>query len=778
MNEGEDVNTDKTILEFDKILSLLRRYAVSDIAKSRIEKIEPTNVKADIIKMLDEVNEACIWIERYDETPMTGVLNVVEALKRSMIGSVLSIEELLRITSLIDAASKSNAYIKKIRQLLIIDTNLGHYYNEIITHPILKRAIEECIDEKGFVVDSASVELSTIRKKKNVYEKRIEEKMASLLHSEAAKLTDSLITIRNNRLVLPVKNEFKNSFKGIIHDQSASRETVFIEPMSCVELNNSLQTLQVEELAAIEKILRELSLKVSEYAHELLNNLEIFTTLDIIFAKAKFAIANDHQAPIITENEIKLNQARHPLIPRESVVANNISFFQYKTIIITGPNTGGKTVALKTLGLLSLMVQAGLLIPVAKESKTIVFSNIFADIGDEQSIEQSLSTFSSHITKIIYILRHITNDSLILLDELGSGTDPKEGASLAMSILQFIRQKSVFSMVTTHYPELKIYAYDLEDTVNASVEFDIESLKPTYRLLIGIPGASNALDIASRLGLNKEIIDYAKKVSLQFDNDTVVLMKKLEKQSILLQQEIDATEAKQRNLEIQTTKLKQEIIDQKNKYNNLIKKAEKDKADELEKAYEEVQNLINKLDIMRKSASFKEHELAEIKHQAKTLTTKKKNYQKVNLDKIQIGDIVNVIPYQRTGIVTKKRSETDYEIQMGVLTSIFNEKDLEFVEKKEKEELKSNVKVETSSVAKVELDLRGKRYEEAIEELDKYIDNCLMNHLEFAYIIHGYGTGALRKGVQGYLKSNGYVLSYRPGGMNEGGSGVTVIYFK
>lgn len=772
------MNTDITLLEFDKILERLKKDAVTDLAKLTIPSIRPSSHLEAIELMLKEVEEALTMIERYDETPLSGVLNVKEALIRSSIGSTLSIEELLRIVSLIDASSRSVAYIKKIKQLEIPSEILYHYYEDITNHPLLKRAIEECIDDKGSVVDDASMELSQIRKKIHISEKRVEERMSQLLRSEQTKLTDSIITIRNNRLVLPVKAEYKNSFKGIIHDQSSSKETVFIEPMSCVEINNLLSTLQVEEQNEIEKILQKLSFLVSEVSLELQNNLRIFTELDIIFAKAKYALRNDHHRPEITKNEIELRQARHPLIPRETVVANTISFFQYKTIVITGPNTGGKTVALKTLGLLSLMVQSGLLIPVAPLSKTIVFKNIYADIGDEQSIEQSLSTFSSHITKIIYILRHLEPNSLILLDELGSGTDPKEGASLAISILDYIRTQNVYSMVTTHYPELKVYAYDLEDTVNASVEFDIESLKPTYRLKIGVPGTSNALDIAQRLGLMDEIINHARTVSMSFDNDTVVLMKKLEKQSLLLQDKIDEVEMKNKELELKKSELEQQMISGRQKINRLIESTQIDKEQEIEKAKKEAEKLIEELNELKKSASFKEHELATLKHQVKNLGAKDSKFQKTNQSSIQIGDTVNVVPYQRNGVILKERSTGEYLVQMGTLSAVFKEKDLEFVSREEQTELKSSVKVSTVSQVKAELDLRGMRFEEAMEELDKYIDICLMNHLEFAYIIHGYGTGALRKGVQSYLKTNQIVKSHRPGGMNEGGSGVTVIYFK
>lgn len=770
--------TDISILEFDKILNMLRRYVTTDLGKSEVLFIQPSNHQEQIENMLKEVQEAKCMIERYDETPLDGVLNVKDALKRSLIGSTLQIEELQRIVSLIEAASKSNVYIKKIKQLQIPLDFLGHYYDELSMHPSLKKTIDLCIDDRGQIYDDASEELSAIRKKIHISEKRVEERMASLLKSEQAKLTDSIITIRNGRLVLPVKAEYKNSFKGIVHDQSSSKETVFIEPMSCVEINNQLQTLFLDEKDAIEKILAKLSYEVSLSAEELTNNLRIFTELDIIFGKAKFALANHHEAPEITASEIELIHARHPLISIDTVVPNTIAFYQYHTIVITGPNTGGKTVALKTLGLLSIMVQSGMMIPVDAGSKTMIFNHIFADIGDEQSIEQSLSTFSSHITKIILILRSIEKKSLILLDELGSGTDPKEGASIAISILDYIRNRSVYAMVTTHYPELKMYAYDLEDTVNASVEFDIETLKPTYRLQIGVPGTSNALDIASRLGLMDEIIEHARTVSMQFDNDTVILMKKLEKQSIAMQREMDDLLQSKKMLEEKQAQLEESIISSKQKYNQLYKQIEIEKEQVLLSAKQEALRLINELDELKKNSDFKEHELARIKHQVKQLSIDEEKYMKLNHQRIAIGDIVNVIPYQKNGIVMKKRGQNEYVVQMGVLSGVYKETDLEFIENKSESKSLSQGTVTTQSSLRVELDLRGKRFEEAMDALDKYIDDCLMNHLEFAYIIHGYGTGALRKGVLEYLKKNSTVKSYRPGGMNEGGSGVTVIYFR
>ncbi len=767
----------QTVLEFPKILAQIKSYAETDLGKINVMGIEATNNSELIQVWLNEVFEAKTMIERFDTSPMGGVLNVAEPIKRASLGSTLSIEDLLNIVSLVEAVANNQRYIRKIRQLEIPCMTLNHYYDELVTLSVIKTEIDKCIDVKGQVYDDASEELSTIRKKLVVNQKRVTEKMDSLLKSESQKLTDSIITIRNNRLVLPVKAEFKNSFKGIIHDQSSSRETVFIEPMGCVEINNLIQTLYLQESDAIEKILARLSGIVGDHADELMSNFNILTTLDVIFAKAKYSIATDCTKPEITENTIHLIKGRHPLISKELVVSNTIHFGRYRSIIITGPNTGGKTVALKLLGLLSVMVQSGLLIPVNEGSKTMVFSNIFADIGDEQSIEQSLSTFSSHITKIIKILELVDSKSLVLLDELGSGTDPKEGASLAISIMDYLRESKAYTMVTTHYPEMKLYAFNLDDTVNASVEFDIDTLRPTYRLQIGTPGTSNALEIAKRLGLRDDIIDHAKKVSLSFDNQTSVLMKKLEIQSIELNQEIDDYKSKKNALELRNHEIQKMLDQTKQDQNKAYVELEKYKAEIIEKTKEEAMALIKELDVMRKQENFKEHELAKLKHDIKNLGTDPILMKKINQKKISVGDIVTVIPYQKQGIVMKLVGANKYEIQMGILTSVFTEDQLEYSDRKSSDQ-KVKVSVTRSSSAKVELDLRGMRYEEAMMALEKHIDDCLINNLEFTYIIHGYGTGALRKGVQELIRKNKQIKSSRVGGEGEGGSGVTVLYFK
>jgi DNA mismatch repair protein MutS2 len=777
-NAGEIMFADIEILEFHKILNRLKPYAETDLGKAAILTITPTNQVDDIVLMLDEVETAKTIIERYDTTPLNGVLNVQDALKLAKIGSTLSIEDLLRIVSLIEAASATERFIKKIRQLDIPTTILDHYYDVLSVHSALKRSIEFCIDQKGNITDEASPELASIRKKIQITEKRINEKMESMVRSEASKLTDTLITIRNNRLVLPVRAEYRNSLKGIVHDQSASKETVFIEPIACVELNNQLQSLFAEEQDAIERILYRLSQEVAAVADALIINLDTFTSLDVIFAKAKHAIAHLENKPVLTKNDIKLINARHPLIPKDEVVANTIAFKDYRTIVITGPNTGGKTVALKTLGLLAIMVQSGLFIPVDSGSKTICFSNIFADIGDEQSIEQSLSTFSSHITKIIHILKHVTSNSLVLLDELGSGTDPKEGASLAISILDHIRTLTLFAMVTTHYPELKLYAYNLDDTVNASVEFDIESLKPTFRLQIGIPGTSNALDIAKRLGLDPTIIEKAKAVSLSFDNDTAILIKKLERQSKSLLSEVEAAESLRKELESQKEEQNKLLSASKIKQNQIIKTLEAEKHAEIAEAKDKARKLIEELDQMKKQHLVKEHELAKMKFAVKNLDENKPSFCKTNSQKINVGDRVNVIPYQRTGVVVKQRNATEFDVQLGTLSAVFSEDQLEYADATPETTSSVAAIIQKEGVPSMELDLRGKRYDEAMDLLDKYVDDCLFHHLEFASIIHGYGTGALRKGVSLFVKQNKAIKKSRPGGQNEGGQGVTIIYFK
>jgi DNA mismatch repair protein MutS2 len=769
---------DTTVLEFPKILALLRDHAVTDRGKRAVLSLAVTDDRQEVERMLGETAEARTMTERYDATPLDGVLDVADLVRRATLGSTLAETELLDIVCGIDAVANAQRYIRKIRQLEIPSERLSPYYERLVLLTPLKVAIEQCIDPKGQVYDDASEGLAAVRTKMSQNQKRIDEKMNALLRSEAARLTDSIITIRDGRLVLPVKAEFKNSFRGIVRDQSASMGTVFIEPMGCVELNNLAAELVLKEADEIEKILARLTGLVGDDASVLTENDDIMVHLDVVFAKAKYAIATDATMPRITDGTVRLVAARHPLIPRSAVVPNTIAFQSYRTIVITGPNTGGKTVALKTLGLLSLMVQAGMLVPADESSETIVFKNICADIGDEQSIEQSLSTFSSHVTKIISILANLRDDSLVLLDELGVGTDPKEGASLAIAILDHLSSRRVFAMVTTHYPELKLYAMNRDDTVNASVEFDVETLRPTYRLQIGVPGTSNALEIARRLGLDEEIVRHAGDISLSFDDDTAHLVKKLERQSIVLNEEIEACRVRREGADARLLDIERELDRARSERETARAELEREKERILSDTKEQASELLAELDRMKKSGAFREHELADLKHEVRNLGAGEIDLKKLNHAKIAVGDIVTVIPYQRTGIVMKASAGNRFDVQMGTLSGVFGEDQLEYVRNRPAEEKQVSVRVVTAGGAKVELDLRGERFEEAMARLDKFVDDCLVANLEFAYVIHGYGTGALRKGVQDYVKRTPQIKSSRSGGAGEGGSGVTVLSFK
>lgn len=764
-------------LEFDKIKTILSHYAKTDLGQSVILSIEPMNDKESIKDALEEVEEAKIAILRYDATPLTGVLNLQSTLRKAEIQSMLSIEELMRIVSHQEAIVRTFNYLKKVQLLDIKFDQLIQYYDRIKSISTLKDQIEKIIDKKGEIYDHASPKLAKIRKQIKTSEDRINQVMASLLRSEANKLSDSLITIRNNRLVLPVKAEYKNIFNGVVHDHSSSRETVFMEPMSCFTLNNELQSLMIDEETEIDAILRQLTQEVSEYVDVIRLNLEMFTALDVIYAKAKYACDFDMTKPELT-GKVNLINARHPLIEPSVVVGNHIFFGDYKHIIITGPNTGGKTVALKTLGLLAMMAQSGMLIPVDEHSELVVFKHIFSDIGDEQSIEQSLSTFSSHISNITRIFNSLEDNALVLLDEIGSGTDPKEGASLAIAMMNYLRNQKIYSMVTTHYPELKTYAYNLSDTINASVEFDLDTLKPTYKLKIGIPGESNAIKIAKRLGLNDAIVKEAESVSLGFDSDVSAMVKKLEKQSKYLDDQIQNQKSMINDLEKTRETLKQEKKKMIQEYNQKLQELSIENQRKQKIEIEKIDQLIQELNGLRNQADFKEHKLAKIKHERSLLNQKKVSYQKSTHQEINVGDRVHVLPYQRQGIINKQLKSDEYEVQMGVLTVNVKLSELEYAGKAKKEVVQSKSDHHVERQVKVELDLHGKRYVDAMEELDKFIDDCLLNNLEFAYIVHGIGTMALKKGVETYAKNNPYIKQYRSGGETEGGKGVTVVYFK
>ena len=768
------------ILEFDKVKALIVDKAHTVLGKKLSMEITPTNNRLEIERKLKETSHALDILNGFQEPPFGGIRNLKETLKKAHIYSVLRPTEFLDVVALIDAINNNIRFYKQVKEKEIDGEALDEHFYNLASVPNLKRAIESVITGDGNIYDNASHDLLKIRNKITRNQNKITERLNNILSTQKSKLTETLITIRSNRFVVPVKLSEKNNFQGSIIDYSSSGETVYMEPSTITVLNNEITMMKLDEQKEMEKILRDLTIQVAEHYHPLNGNLDILTELDVIFAKAKFGLLYECTMPIITEEDISLVKARHPLINQKDVVANTITFGKKeKIIVITGPNTGGKTVALKTMGLLSIMVQSGILIPVNEGSKTVIFENVFADIGDEQSIEQSLSTFSSHMTRIISILENLTVGSLILLDELGSGTDPKEGASLAISILDHIRIRGVYVIATTHYPELKAYAYNKEEIINASVEFDVDSLSPTYRLMLGTPGKSNALLISERLGLDSRIINAAKENVLTSKSEISDLINKLERQGNLLDtkiQEYETMISASKLLVKENEELRKDLLE---KQRVVSRKSSVEKSQLIKSAKSEALELIKEIEALKSSGNIKANKKVEIKYKEKNFGTEESAKSTTKDHIYEPGDIVNVLMFNRTAELIKKQKNNKWIVKMGSLTSQYAEDQFEFVEskvidQKPKGQMKSMVK----KFVKSELDLRGMRYEEAYASLDKYVDDCVVSNMPFAQIIHGYGTLTIRKLVKEYVSKHRSIERHRDGEGSEGGNGVTVIYFK
>jgi DNA mismatch repair protein MutS2 len=647
------------------------------------------------------------------------------------------------------------------------------------------------IDENGTVLDGASDQLRGIRQKLRSTESRIREKLESLIRSSSAQkmLSDAIVTIRNERFVIPVKQEYRSAYGGIVHDQSSSGATLFIEPQAIVTLNNELQEAKVKEKQEIERILIALTVQVAEVANELRQNVYLLGELDFMFAKGRYSHELKASKPKMNDRGyIKLVKAKHPLIAQEDVVANDIELGdQYTSIVITGPNTGGKTVTLKTLGLFTLMAQAGLQIPALDGSEMAVFKHVFADIGDEQSIEQSLSTFSSHMVNIVDILQKVDHESLVLFDELGAGTDPQEGAALAISILDQVYERGARVVATTHYPELKAYGYNREGVVNASVEFDIETLSPTYKLLIGVPGRSNAFEISKRLGLSAEVIERAKGYIGSETNKVENMIASLEDSRRQSEHELEEAEELRKEAQKLHKELQSQIIEFNEKRDKLYEKAEEKDQATVKAASEEAEKIISDLRKMsqKNHALVKEHELIEARKRLEdAVPTLEKSKKKPAAPKkqertLQAGDEVKVLSWGQKGTLVERVSNNEWQVQMGIMKMKVKEKDLEYISSPKPVETKPLATVKGKDYhVNLELDLRGERYENALIRVEKYIDDALLANYPRVSIIHGKGTGALRKGVQEYLKNHRSVKNIRFGEASEGGSGVTVVEFK
>lgn len=777
------MKTVEKTLELDKILQKLKEYTSTSLGIEAINEMKVSTDIDEINNKLDETDEALKLIVRIGNIPLGGISDIRQAVKRAQIGGVLSIEELVNISSFAYGVNQIKLYLDRVNSERIGSIYISKYINQLISLTNLRKRIDACIDNNGNILDDASPKLKDIRQQIKVLEARIREKMNQILSTKSSYLTDTIITIRNDRFVVPVRVEYKNTFEGIIHDISQSGNTVFIEPKVVVELNNRVNSLKHEENEEIYRILRELSEEVSNVANELLQDVMIVKQLDFIYAKARFALDINAIRPNLNDQGvIKIIKGRHPLIDPQIVVANDVFLGdEHQAMIITGPNTGGKTVTLKMVGLLTLMMQSGLLVPCNEESQLAVFDNVFADIGDEQSIEQSLSTFSSHMKNIINITNNITINSLVLLDELGAGTDPKEGAALAESILDYLLKRGARIIATTHYSELKTYAYNTDKVINASVEFDVETLRPTYKLLIGIPGRSNALEISRRLGLNEKIIAQASSRIETEKTDVSKLIMQLENQGLYLDKLINENEALKKELQSQILKyelLNNELANQKD---TLKEKAYEEARQIVRKAQKEANLIIEELKRIKKERvlDVKDHEISELKGKLRHLIEQDTDEQLSSTsDILKPGDVVKVLTLNRTGELIEQVNEDEWLVRLGNLNSRIHKQYLELVkssdaEKKRKKE--AEVRVIKKSTAHLELDLRGERYEEAIIKLDKFIDEALINNISQVVIIHGHGTGALRKGVQDYLKKCPYVKEFRYGGEGEGGVGVTVV---
>nr|WP_248278424.1 endonuclease MutS2 [Bacillus sp. DNRA2] len=778
------------VLEFNKIKEQLLEHVSSSLGRDKTEKLIPSSDFAEVVRLQEETDEAANVLRLKGNVPLGGIFDVRAHVKRAVIGGTLSPYELMQVASTIHASRQMKRFIDDVAEEGVIIPILVEFAAQMIVLAELEQSIKMAIDDNGEVLDGASETLRSLRHQLRSKEARVREKLESMIRSSnAAKmLSDALITIRNDRFVIPVKQEYRSHYGGIIHDQSASGQTLFIEPQSVVELNNELQAIRLKEEQEIERILIQLTGKVAENQPELETIVDVLAELDFMFAKARYGKRIKGSKPLMNhEGKISLNKARHPLIPIKEVVANDIMIgIDFSTIVITGPNTGGKTVTLKTVGLCTLMAQAGLQIPALDGSEMAVFDEVYADIGDEQSIEQSLSTFSSHMVNIVDILKRVESNSLVLFDELGAGTDPQEGAALAISILDEVYKRGAKVIATTHYPELKAYGYNREGVSNASVEFDVETLSPTYKLLIGVPGRSNAFEISRRLGLDESVIESARTHISADTNQIENMIASLEESRRLAETEEEEANDLLRNAEMLHKDLQKEMISFYEHKDQLFEKAAEEAQELVSKAKAEAEHIIRDLRKLRidKQAEVKEHELIEARkrlEEASPALPAKKSPVKTASKKhvLTTGDEVKVLSFGQKGTLLAKKSDGHWEVQIGILKMKVEETDLEYLSTPKQEEKRhlATVKGRDYHVS-LELDLRGERFENALMRVEKYIDDALLAGYPRVSIIHGKGTGALRQGVQEYLRNHRSVKSIRFGDAGEGGTGVTIVEFK
>ena len=780
-------------LEYDKIIDMLVEEADSALGKDSARRLRPSSDHGEIVAMQAETSHALTRLFHHGALSFHGLTDIRPSLVPLAKGGTLGAGELLRIGALLEAAKRAVEFDKKDEETDF----LSGRFDGLQTFPEIRREISRCILSEDEISDDASSELKRIRRAMKTTNDKIREQLSVTVNSSGDMLRDNIVTMRNGRYCLPVKQEYKSAFQGMIHDQSSTGSTFFIEPMAIVKLNNDLAELAMKEQEEIERILASISSICAPETEGLERDVILLAELDFIFAKAKLSKKMQGSEPIFDDNYIEIKKGRHPLIPRDRVVPIDVTLGKdYRLLIITGPNTGGKTVSLKTVGLFTLMGQAGLHIPAFDGSHLRVFHEVYADIGDEQSIEQSLSTFSSHMTNTVSILKRADKNTLALFDELGAGTDPVEGAALAISILDNLLQRNVTAMATTHYSELKIYALSTDHVENASCEFDVESLRPTYRLLIGIPGKSNAFAISKKLGLPDYII---KDASARMDADDVQfedLLSDLEHSRITIEKERAEINAYKQEIQQLKDELKTKSDRLDERRDKILRKANEEAAAILKDAKEYADQTIKTMNKhgmtvkeLEKQRSAIRDKMNKRQEKLSVQAAKPKAHKTHDISEFKVGTHVRVLSMNLIGTVTAPPSpKGEITVQMGSLSTKTKINNLEIlVGYKDPEEAKKapkgaggSGKIKMSKAASIshEINLLGLTVDEAVAKLDKYLDDAYISRIPQVRIVHGKGTGALRNGVTAYLRGVPYIKSFRLGEIGEGDTGVTIVDFK
>ncbi|RAL26787.1 endonuclease MutS2 [Thermoflavimicrobium daqui] len=778
-------------LEYQQVKEIAKQFASSILGKELIEDLTPAADKEEVQYRLQETVEGFDLIRLKGDFSLGGLRDIRAILRRARVGGLLYENELLDVASTIHAGRKCKSLLRKIDEETASLSILRGLTNQIASLEQLEKKIESCIDEQGFVANQASPVLAKIRHEMERIKHQITDTLQNMIRNPRYQkmMQEPIITTRYDRYVVPIKQEYRGSFQGIIHDQSSSGATLFVEPEAVVQLNNKLKESELKEKKEIERILQELTGEVAQEVEALEQNVMALSKFDLILAKARFGKKLKAVVPDLSDDHIlELKQARHPLIDPEQIVPIDVQMgTEYQAIIITGPNTGGKTVTLKTIGLLALMAQSGLPIPAAEGSKVPVYSGVFADIGDEQSIEQSLSTFSGHLTNIIRILKKLDSRSLVLFDELGAGTDPTEGAALAMAILKHVIEQDCSIVATTHYSELKLFAHNHPKAINASVEFDVQTLRPTYRLLIGVPGRSNAFAISKRLGLPESIIHLAKSELSQDESRLEEMITALTVEKRTSEVERSKVESLRAEAEKLVSELRLKLEQWEEEKSRLKEQARREAQAIVSKAEHEAEDVMKQLRQWAKQRpqELKEHQLFEAKKRLKEAVPDTELPQKVvsvsdNENVLELGDEVFVPRFNQKGTIVEKIGDNEYQVQIGMLKMKLSRNQLEKrASKTVATPTKTMTSVKRKSIdIKSELDLRGKMVEEAILDIDKYLDASILAGLKHVSLIHGKGTGALRAGVHNFLRKHRNVKSYRMGSHGEGGSGVTIVELK